>query len=103
MLMRTLKVFKPFQHPIQDYEGFTLRSGADCEDLRFFYPVIFFLTGCYACLGWTHLMVVFHLLAKIRPLKSEIKSITDGTTGCCITTKNDASGLRLDLMSFIDA
>ena len=80
-----------------------MRSGAGSDDLRFFYPVIFFLNGCYACLGWTQLMVLFHLLARIKPSKNEIKSVTDGTTGCCITTKNDAPGLRLDLMSFIDA
>ena len=99
--MRTLKVFKPFQHPIQDYEGFTLRSGADCEDLRFFYPVIFFLTGCYACLGWINLMTCFHLLAKIKPAKSEIKAVSDGLTGVCITIKNDAPGHRPDLLSFV--
>ena len=47
-------------------------------------------------------MVLFHLLARIKPSKNEIKSVTDGTTGCCITTKNDAPGLRLDLMSFVE-
>ena len=78
-------------------------SGAACEDLRFFYPVILFLTGCYACLGWTQLMVLFHLLARIKPDKSEIKSVTDGTIGVCITIKNDAPGLRLDLLSFVEA
>ena len=103
LLMRTLNVFKPFQCYMQDYGGFTLRSGADNEELRFFYPAIFFLTGCYACLGWTQLIVCFHLLAKIKPAKNEIKSVTDGTTGVCITIKNDAPGLRLDLLSFVEA
>ena len=48
-------------------------------------------------------MVLFHLLARIKPTKYVIKSATDGTTGCCITIKNDAPGLRLDLISFVQA
>ena len=80
-----------------------MRSGDGSEDLRFFYPVIFFLTGCYACLGWTQLIVCFHLLAKIKPVKYEIKSVSDGTTGICITIKNDAPGPRPDLLSFVEA
>ena len=45
----------------------------------------------------------FHLLAKIKPAKCEIKSVSDGTTGVCITIKNDAPGPRPDLLSFVDA
>ena len=86
---------------MQDYQGFTLRSQANSDEIRFFYPTFFFLTGCYACLGWIQLMRCFHLLARIKPAKSEIKSVSDGLTGVCITIKNDAPGHRPDLLSFM--
>ena len=46
-------------------------------------------------------MRCFHLLARVRLAKSEIKACSDGITGVCITTKNDAPGRRVDLVAFM--
>ena len=101
MLLRIVKVFRPFQSPMQDYQEFTVRSVANGDELRFFYPVFFFNASYYACQGWLTLMKCFHILAKVKLAKSEIKACSDGITGVCITTKNDAPGRRVDLVAFM--